>query len=176
MENTGSSKVNEYFKNNEPAKGEKQKMKDSKDHRKNLIEIGQRIKKIRLQLGLRQKEMAGQLQVPNSYLSDIECGKGNPGHLLFFKLTTQFNVSLDYLFHGSGETFLNTQSQKESKKETAGDRYVDEIKTIEDLIWYLKNSTIFYHQIMALASRFQYENEEIIKRNIEKHRSKKTDQ
>ena len=147
-----------------------------KDPRKNLIEIGQRVKKIRLQLGLSQKEMAGELQVPNSYLSDIECGKGNPGHLLFFKLTTRFDVSLDYLFHGSGETFLNSQTKKEAKEETAEDQYVDEIKTIEDLVWYLKNSSIFFHQIMALASRFQYENEETIKKNIEKLRSKKTGQ
>jgi transcriptional regulator with XRE-family HTH domain len=147
-----------------------------KEPRENLIEIGERVKKIRLELGLSQKEMAGELEVPNSYLSDIECGKGNPGHLLFFKLTTRLNVSLDYLFHGLGEKFLNTQTKKVPKEETAEDQYVDEIKTIEDLVWYLKNSSIFYHHIMALASRFQYENEETIKKNIEKLRSQKTNQ
>ena len=47
--------------------------------RDNLKAIGARAKEIRRKLGLKQKTISEKLNVVNSYLSDIENGKGNPG-------------------------------------------------------------------------------------------------
>jgi transcriptional regulator with XRE-family HTH domain len=136
--------------------------------RDNLKAIGARAKEIRRKLGLKQKTISERLNVVNSYLSDIENGKGNPGHTFFFKFSFLFNVSLDFLFYGKGEMFLKLE------KTPPGDQaFVEEIKTIDDLVWYMKNSPIFFHQIMAFAGKFAYENEEVLKRNIKKNRAGK---
>lgn len=71
--------------------------------RENIKEIGSRVKEVRKTIRLSQKQMADKLGIFNSYLSDIETGKGNPGHSFFFKISTIFKVNLNYLFLGKGE-------------------------------------------------------------------------
>ncbi|HLP49193.1 MAG TPA: helix-turn-helix transcriptional regulator [Candidatus Kapabacteria bacterium] len=44
-----------------------------------------KLKEIRKQLKIRQKVMAQNLEIPASYLCDIEGGKGNPGPDFFIK-------------------------------------------------------------------------------------------
>jgi transcriptional regulator with XRE-family HTH domain len=117
-------------------------------------------------LGLNQKDMSDKLNVVSSYLSDIENGKGNPGHAFFFKFSFFYNVSLDFLFYGKGEMF-----RKPGKEPPGDEDFVEEIKSIDDIVWYMKNSPIFFHRIMAFAGKFAYENVEVLKRNIEKNRA-----
>ena len=136
----------------------------------NLKEIGTRVKEVRKTLRINQKQMADKLGIFNSYLSDIENGKGNPGHSFFFKISNLFKVNLNYLFLGKGEMFLKSEQTREE------DIFIDEIKTIEDLTWHMKNSPIFFHHMMSIAARFKYEYEEVINRNIEKNRARKDEE
>jgi len=136
--------------------------------RENLIEIGVRIKDIRKALRISQKEMAATLEMANCNLSEIESGKGNPGHAFFFKLSTRYNVSLDYLFHGKGEMFTTFRTGLGE-----GDEFeVDHIETIDDLLWYLENSTMFRNQVLGYAAQIRYENEEVIRKDIAARRAK----
>ena len=137
--------------------------------RENLIAIGNRIKDIRKHLRITQKEMAAKLKMSACYLSEIEGGKGNPGHTFFYKLTTRYHVNLNYLFHGDGEMF----TRKKFKKKIGKNENLGEIETIDELYWYLENSTLLRSQLIGFAAKFIYENEEIIRKNIKRQSSKK---
>ncbi len=137
--------------------------------KENLKKIGNRIKEIRKNLRLTQKELASELKMSACYLSEIESGKGNPGHSFFYKISTRYNVNLNYLFHGESEMYTRIKY----KKRPGEDGNLDELETIEDLFWYLDNSPLVKIQVIGFAAKFKYENEEIIKKNLERHRSKK---
>ena len=147
----------------------KEKQVINKMARENLVEMGERIKKIRKNLRITQKEMAAELEMSACYLSEIEGGKGNPGHSFYYKISTRYNVSLNYLFHGEGEMFLRTKF----KKNLDIDENIVEIETLDDLLWYLDNSPLLKSQVISFAAKFKYDNEEIIKKNIKRHLSKK---
>ena len=103
------------------------------------------------------------------YLSEIENGKGNPGHAFFYKMSTQYNVNLDYLFHGTGEMFKRVKLKNNPKE----DEYINEIETIDDVNWYLENSPLLRSQVIGFAAKFKCDNEAIIKKNIKRNREKK---
>jgi transcriptional regulator with XRE-family HTH domain len=134
--------------------------------RENLRAVGSRLKEIRKILRLNQKEMADKLHTTNTYLSDIETGKVNPSHTFFFKLSFVFNVSLDYLYHGIGQMFLKTELDREPGK----DRSESDIKKMDDLVWFMENSPLVFHQVMAFAGSFRYEYEESIMKDLAKNR------
>ncbi len=137
--------------------------------RENLKEIGKRIKEIRKNLRITQKELAAELEMSPCYLSEIEGGKGNPGHAFFYKISTRYNVNLNYLFHGEGEMCTRIKFKNIPDE----DDNIDEIETIDDLFWYLENSPLVKVQVIGFAAKFKYENEEIIKKNIERYQAKK---
>ncbi len=141
------------------------KLSDELIH-ENLRAIGSRLKEIRKILRLNQMEIADELHVSNTYISDIETGKVNPSHTFFFKLSFVFNVSLDYLYHGLGEMFLKTKLSRDPGK----DMPKSDIKTIDDLVWFMENSPLCFHQFIASAARFRYDNDEIIMKDLEMNR------
>ncbi len=134
-----------------------------------LITIGERILEIRRHLKINQKEFAASLDMSPSYLSSIESGNGNPGVGFFFRLSTVYNVSLDYLFHGIGSIFKNHERKKPGDEK----EFIDNIDTFDDIQWLMENSPMFSSTIIGYCNKFLYENEEIIKRNIDKCRKKR---
>lgn len=109
--------------------------------------------------------MAEKLNTLNTYISEIETGKGNPGHAFFFKFAYIFNVSLNYLFFGQGDMFLET----DPKTGPVEKKRPEKIESITELVWFLEHSPMFYHNIIGFATKFKYENEEIITRDIEQN-------
>ena len=134
----------------------------------NLIALGNRIKKVRKRVRISQKDFAASLSMSGSYLSEIESGKANPGYDFFYKISTLYNISLDYLFHGIGEMMSRNRIRLKADKND----FIDEIENIDDLLWFFEYSPMFKNTVMGFAAKFHYENEEIIRRNIEKHKSR----
>ena len=64
--------------------------------------------------------------------------------------------------------FLKTMPQFEPLE----DKYIDEIESIDDLVWYLEHSNLFNLNVMGYAARFFFENEEHIKKELERKRRK----
>ncbi len=62
----------------------------------------------------------------------------------------------------------NKNESQKSEKE-----FIDELETVDDLIWLLHNSPYFRNAIMGFAVKFFYDNSILIKRNIKKFRAKK---
>lgn len=130
--------------------------------------IGRRILEVRRHLRLRQQGFADTLDISPSYLSAIESGKGKPTIGFFYTLSATHKVSLDYLFHGIGDTFNGGIDGGE-----ADDRkFPDDIEDIDDLVWLVRKSSIFRNSIFAFGIRFLVENREVIMKNVELKRRK----
>ena len=137
--------------------------------RDKLTAVGGRVKELRKSLKISQKDFAAFLNISSSYLSEIEHGNSNPGFDFFYKISTACNVSLDYLFHGIGEMMLKDKINIEEIDEVR--EYVRDIVTVEDLLWLIEHSPMSKNTIMGFAAKFNYENEETIKKSIENLRA-----
>ena len=62
-----------------------------------LLLFGQRLKQLRQELGLSQRDFAGKIGVTASALSSYEKGQKNPSVNVVIEIALNFNVSLDWL-------------------------------------------------------------------------------
>ena len=67
----------------------------------NYAGIGQRIARRRIQIGLKQLELADRLDISNNYLSSIERGKENPSLEVIVGLCNELRVTPNYLLMGN---------------------------------------------------------------------------
>lgn len=137
----------------------------------NLAAIGQRIKELRKYARLNQRELAASLNMASSYLSEIENGKANPGPEFFLKISYEYNVRIEYLFHGTGEMFYGTKLKVDSEEFD----FSEEVDTIGQVVWLMEHSTLFKNTILGFASKFLMDNERIMKKSIGKYKTKKGD-
>lgn len=63
------------------------------------MKFGQNIKQIRKQRNLTQKQLADQIEISRSYLSDIENGNKNPSIKTVKKLADSLGLSVTDLFN-----------------------------------------------------------------------------
>lgn len=135
----------------------------------NFLEIGQRLKSVRKELDLQQKDMAAALKMPASYLSEIESGKGNPGPDFFIKLFSEYNISMDYLVLGIGDMFSPSGGKVKRKEfDLSGG-----IKSFEELAWLMDASTYFTNMILAVANKILINDEDIVKASISRERGQR---
>jgi transcriptional regulator with XRE-family HTH domain len=78
---------------------------------------GQRIRAIRMNLGLSPAEMAEKLSVPEEYLNNIESGEDDSSKIfiikdLLLKMFTCFNINPVYIVGGSGKEFLDEEEAR----------------------------------------------------------------
>ena len=71
--------------------------KNNAHMKKDLTEIGKRIKRARKSKGINQVEFADKLNISVSHLSNIENGKINVGLDIFMAITEALEVSADWL-------------------------------------------------------------------------------
>jgi transcriptional regulator with XRE-family HTH domain len=140
------------------------------DMNKNLfIAVGKRIRQVREALGLTQVDFVKPLKRKSAFLSQIENGtKKNPGVRIFFQISFVYNVSMDYLFHGTPPMFLNPKINIDKDKR----EYIEDIESVEDLVWLFERSKFFKDSIMGYAGKFKYENDVLIKKSIDRYRKK----
>lgn len=62
-----------------------------------MVEFGKRLRSLRLQNNLSQKQLAAQIGVQNSIISFYEVGERSPSLDVIMKLASVFHVSTDYL-------------------------------------------------------------------------------
>jgi transcriptional regulator with XRE-family HTH domain len=134
------------------------------------IEIGERLKNIRIELRLQQKEIAETLKIAPSYLCEIESGRANPGPEFFKRLASSYNVNLQYVFLGKdgGDMFSGPGGilkPLEFKKGT-------EIETIEELNWLMEHSVYFRNTILAFANKTINKEEDEIMESLQRNKSK----
>lgn len=72
----------------------------TKNERKYLYELGQRIKQTRLDKGIQQIELAVEINMEKSNLSRIEAGRTNPTILSLKKIATALEIEVSELLKG----------------------------------------------------------------------------
>lgn len=73
----------------------------------------ERFKLLRKKIGLTQKEMAKELEVPFTLISKYECGKIKPSVEMLIKLALKYRVNLNWLLLGKGNMFIEIESEKD---------------------------------------------------------------
>ena len=135
--------------------------------KKHFSDLGKRLRKARMTLGVQQKEMAKVAGVKPPYLSSIERGKRtNPSIACLFNISRHYHISIDYLLHGIGDMFLPSKE----KQENIPQNFSLVFNSIDDVTWLMKNSTFAKNSILSYVLRFYIENEDFIK--MEMMRSK----
>lgn len=64
--------------------------------------IGDRIRQLRREVGLKQADFVAGLDISRSYLSKIESGEEQPGRELLIRVSHEYGVSLDWITSGVG--------------------------------------------------------------------------
>jgi transcriptional regulator with XRE-family HTH domain len=67
--------------------------------------VSERIKKIRMSLGISQREFSKRIYITQSFYGDIELGKKNINDRIIQLIATQFNVNKGWIKAGEGEMF-----------------------------------------------------------------------
>lgn len=135
--------------------------------------IGKRVKAIRRELGLLQKDFVKVVNINMSTLSDIETGKKRPGSEMLFILSDEYRVNLHYLLHGEGEMFRQeTPLTGIAFADGAFGEYTEDVK---ELLWYLQHSRLARGAIIAMGKEFCFRNETLIKKEINNDKANNID-
>lgn len=71
--------------------------------------LGERIVELRIERGLKQIELAEELGIANTTLSQYESGQRRPSDEVKIRMATFFDVTLDYLMDYKGEEEMNEE-------------------------------------------------------------------
>jgi transcriptional regulator with XRE-family HTH domain len=129
-------------------------------------DITNRIRAVREALGLNKKMFAASLGKSPSYISIIELGRRIPAIDFFILLVQVHNANPEFLLTGKGEIFKD--GRKKDHRE-----FIDYVENINDVLWLIDNSPIARNDIHAFAAKYFFQNEEMLKRNVELYLSKK---
>jgi transcriptional regulator with XRE-family HTH domain len=133
--------------------------------------VGLRIKKARKLLNLRQEDLAKDLNMGMSTLSNYEKGKKYPVCEFFIAMATQYNISVEYLVLGIGEPFINLEKGWDDffKDKPFGD-FTDDVKK---MLFYMKRSNWALSFINAHFKGFFIKNREDIEKEIQENEGQK---
>ena len=135
---------------------------------KNKDLIGHNLKRIRNQLGFKQKELAENLNISSGYLSEVESGKKSPGIEVVSKLLEIYQVNPMYLLTGEGECFLSQGKRKPGeRKEKAkeGDNYNE---MLDEMLWYIDRIPVIGYAVFEFFKSYMYEKRCMIEEEVKK--------
>ena len=97
--------------------------------------IGERLRKIRKEKGIKQEELGDIIGVQKSTVSLYEIGKNDPSDKVKIEIAKYFNISLDYLIgvidepvpYFSHDVFLKLPDDMSSEEKTLLSEYLDYI-------------------------------------------------
>lgn len=130
--------------------------------------VGQRLKKIRRALRIKQKEMAKILGIAPSSFSEIETGITGINTEMYMNLVKSYNVNLDFLVNGRGEMFYKSEQEKTVPEiDDPVYKFDSNIDSIEKLVSMMRKSTYLRLSILTLASEFFMNKEDLIRKNMD---------
>ena len=139
----------------------------------NAIQVGKRLKAVRRELDISQKDFAARIDVSGSYLSEIESGKTKPGYNFLTAIAKEFRVSPSWLLLEEGEMFLG--KDKASSVSIGENEFGDQTQRVKELLEYFKQSPLVQSTILSYAGKFLYDNEESIRKDIEKNEARRAE-
>ena len=133
--------------------------------------VGKRLIMVREHLGLKQKQMAADLDLSSSYISDIEKGKSNPAFNFLMRLYRKYRVSLDWLLFEEGDMFCGI-GLKEKGRLPEFD-FGDQTERVIEMLDIMDKSPFFLTHMISQYIKSSYENDKIISKELEKYKEKK---
>ena len=135
--------------------------------------VGHRVRNIRRQLCLNQKEFAAGIGMANTYLSEIEAGKNGPGLNFLFQLTKHYNINPLYLLHGQEPLFFDEQEPKRPSPKTAAQEnaFGENTRQIREMLEYFQRSPMVKFTMLGFFSKDIAENKALIDEDIERNKS-----
>lgn len=127
-------------------------------------EIGERIREIRKQLKLSQKELGDKMNLSAGSLSEIETGKYNPSMDFVIKLAKNHNVNLYYLLLGEREMFVDPGLSLFGSIE----RFAVNIDDVKEFLYYFQRSPIIQYHILTQFKAKMITDKDVIEKDIEK--------
>ena len=132
--------------------------------------MNKRIKELRIQLGLTLEEFGNSLGFSRSSMSNIETGYRGVTDRLIIAIVNTYNVSEDWLRHGTGEMFI--ESKESHLSELAKQYALDdmEVKIVEAFLELSpdKRAAIKEYVSVLAKSFVEKSEEEIIQEKIDK--------
>jgi transcriptional regulator with XRE-family HTH domain len=125
-------------------------------------DIAFRLKLIREKLGLKQKDFAEKLNVSGPTLSDLEKGKYKPRYELFYHISKEYNVNLNYLLFGEGEMFVSPAGEIAGRIE----KLAEENGEVKKFLWFFDRSKIFRFRILSYFNAILIDEKESIEKEI----------
>jgi len=133
-----------------------------------LKEFGRRIKNVRRELNFTQKEFAAELGLSASFISDIEAGRSKACLDFFYHLAKKFDVNLYYLILGEGEIIGSKGMRPFHGNKKVG----TSVESKYELLWYIERSPMLLHTLLGFTTKFIYENEKYIKKEIDEYKAR----
>lgn len=91
------------------------------------MELKDRIKKIRTDAGLTQKDFGEKIGVGRIYVSGWETNQSEPGKARLFVIAEKFNVNVDWLLTGEGEPYKNKKTVDPKTRDEIEREYIQNI-------------------------------------------------
>jgi transcriptional regulator with XRE-family HTH domain len=135
----------------------------------NSVLIGNRLKALRRDLELSQREFAAIMDISASFLSEVESGKTKPGFNFILLLYEKFNISPSWFLVEEGEKFVGEDSRNAVKDLDFGGQTDD----VLEMLRYMSQSPFVQSTVLSSFMKFLYENEDIIKKDIAKNKKQK---
>ncbi|MCK4762514.1 MAG: helix-turn-helix transcriptional regulator [Candidatus Aminicenantes bacterium] len=103
------------------------------------------------------------MKVSGPTLSELEKGKYKPGHDLFYNISKEFNVNLNFLLFGEGEMFLDPIKETASRLES----FAVNNEEVRKFLHYFEKSKILQFRILSHFNTILIEEQPIIEKEIE---------
>ena len=132
------------------------------------LDLADRLKKIRLELNLKQKEIAAELKISKATYSEVEGGNYNPNFNLIENIVLKYNVNLYYLLFGEGEMFLDAKQSFRARKPL----YAVSKEEIDQFMWYLERSPAVQFMILGFFRTILNKEKDTIQKEINDYESK----
>ena len=84
-----------------------------------------RLKDVRKELGITQREFGESAGIDRRYVAKVECGSQNPSFKFIRSVSIRHKISLDWLLYGVGERFIITDENSYGKELIAFKKLLD---------------------------------------------------
>ena len=143
--------------------------------KKVLKAVAERLKAIRAELQLSQKEFGARMGTSNTYISTLESAQTGPGYYTLYKLTKYYNINPLYLLHGKGPVFIDLEEKQEKEPKPEIEEKPEPLPIdndnpqIREMLAYFERSPMVKYSILGYYSRFVIENKPLIDEDIREH-------
>lgn len=124
------------------------------------VETGKRLKEIRKKHNITIWQLSEKVGLSKAMISETESGKNKPSPNLLLGLIKLFNVNINWVLTGEGDTYQKP-GDAEQKAAVEGE-FTD---LYYDLLWHLENTPVVRYALMGFFSEYMHKYKDRITKN-----------